>query len=108
MLDESGDRGDKSEVGNISAAAGSLRRMLSELQGLEIDNARLHFAMSSTRHSIRQRLDMLSGIAESLKGLQPPLHARELCERAERLIFQLSGELERLALEAEHEFEWAN
>jgi hypothetical protein len=107
MLYESDDHRDKAEVGNINAASDSLRRMLSELQGLEVDNARLHFAMSGARHSIRQRMDMLSGIAESLKGLQPPMRARELCEWADRLIFQLSGELERLALEAEHEFEWA-
>jgi hypothetical protein len=48
---------------------------------------------------------MLSGIAELLKEPQTPLRTRELSHRAKKLIFQLSSELEQLALIAEHEFE---
>jgi hypothetical protein len=106
MLQETVSDAGNTEVGNINVAADLLRRMLLELQGLAVDNARLHFAMSNTVHGIRQRLDMLSGITELLKEYQAPLYARELCQRAKRLIFQLSGELEQLALKAEHEFEW--
>ena len=62
--------------------------------------------MSNTRHGIRQRLDMLSGIAEFLKESHAPPHERELCRRAKKLIAQLTGDLEELALEGEHEFEW--
>ena len=106
MLEESTNNADNTEIENISVAADLLRRMLVELQGLEVNNARLHFAMSNTVHVIRQRLDMLSGITESLKADRAPLRARELSQRAKALIRQLAGELERLALEAEHDFEW--
>jgi hypothetical protein len=106
MFKESADGGSDAEIGDISVAADLLRRMLLELQDLEVDNARLHFAMSNTGHAIRQRLDMLSGIAELLKEPHATLHEPELCRRAKRLIAQLTGELEQLALEAEHEFEW--
>jgi hypothetical protein len=94
------------EIGNIAIATDLLRRMLQELQDLKVNNARLHFAMSNGEHSMVQRLDMLSGIAELLRESHPPLRTRELCQRAKKLIFQLAGELERLALKAEHEFEW--
>ena len=106
MFNESTDDGGDAEIGDISVAADLLRRMLLELQDLEVDNARLHFAMSNTRHGIRRRLDMLSGIAELLKESHAPLHERELCRRAKKIITQLTGDLEELALEAEHEFEW--
>jgi hypothetical protein len=62
--------------------------------------------MSNAGYAIRQRLDMLSGITELLKADQAPPRARELSQRAKTLIRQLSGELERLALDAEHDFEW--
>jgi|SRR5271156_267870 len=106
MLEESTNNADSPEIENISAAADLLRRMLLELQGLEVTNARLHFAMSNAGHAIRQRLDMLSGITESLKLAQAPLRARELSQRAKALIYQLSGELEQISVEAEHDFEW--
>ena len=94
------------EIANIHVVAGVLRRMLSELQDLEVGNARLHFAMSDARHDLRQRLDMLSGTAELLRESHPAVRDGELRQRARRLIFQLTGELEQLALKAEHEFEW--
>ncbi len=106
MLEESTHNADDTEIENISVAADLLRRMLLELQGLEVSNARLHFAMASGGHAIRQRLDTLSGITELLKLAQAPLHARQRSQRAKALIRQLAGDLERLALEAEHEFEW--
>jgi hypothetical protein len=98
MLEESVNDANSHEIRNINVAAWSLRRMLLELQDLEVNNARLHFAMSNTGHAIRQRLDMLSGIAELLKGSQAPLRASELSERAKRRILQLAGELDQLAL----------
>lgn len=106
MLEESNDSANNSEVENIKVAADLLRRMLLELKGLGVNNARVHFAMSNSGHAIRQRLDMLSGIIELLKATQEPLRARELGQRAQALIRQLAGELERLALEAEHDFDW--
>jgi hypothetical protein len=106
MLEESTNNADNIEIENISVTTDLLRRMLVELQGLEVNNARLHFAMSNTVHVIRQRLDMLSGITELLKADQAPSSARELTQRAKALILQLAGKLEQLALEAEHEFEW--
>jgi hypothetical protein len=93
------------ENANIDVAADVLRGMLSELQNLAVCNARLHFAMSHSGLAIRERLDMLSGITELLKAAQAPVHARELSRRAKALIFQLAGELEQLAVEAEQEFE---
>jgi hypothetical protein len=107
MLKESANDPDNGEIENIHVAADLLRRMLLELQGLEVNNARLHFAMSNTGHAVRQRLDMLSGIAELLQESHAPACARELSQRAKKLIFQLTCELEQLALKAEHEFEWA-
>jgi hypothetical protein len=106
MLEESTNNADHTEIENISAATDVLRRMLLELQGLEVDNARLHLAMSNAGHAIRQRLDMLSGITELLKLAQAPLRARALSQRAKALIHQLAGELEQISLEAEHDFEW--
>ena len=108
MLVESTDFADNTEIGSISAAADLFRRMLSELQGLEANNARLHLAMSNTGHAIWRRLDMLTGISELLKAAQAPLHARELIRRSKALIRQLANELDQLALEAEHDFEWIN
>src|ERR1700685_2185090 len=67
MLEESTNNADNTEIENISVAADLLRRMLLELQGLEVSNARLHLAMSNTGHAIRQRLDTLSGITEFRK-----------------------------------------
>jgi hypothetical protein len=61
------------QIDNIDVAADILRRMSVELQGLEVHCARLHFAMSTSGHAIRQRLDMLSGIAELLKSGEAPL-----------------------------------
>jgi hypothetical protein len=106
MLEESTSKAHNTEIENINVAADLVRRMLVELQSLEVNNARLHFAMSNTGYAIRQRLDMLSGITELLKADQAPPRARELSQRAKTLIRQLSGELERLALDAEHDFEW--
>jgi hypothetical protein len=106
MLEESTNNVHNMEIEKINVAADLMRRMLVELQSLEVDNARLHFAMSNSRYAIRQRLDMLSGVTELLKADHAPLRANELSRRAKALIRQLSGELEKLALEAEHDFEW--
>ena len=91
------------QIDNIEVAADILRRMLVELQGLQVHCTRLHFAMSSKEHDIRQQLDMLSGIAELLKSGEAPLRARELGERANRLILHLATELEQLSLQTEYD-----
>jgi hypothetical protein len=106
MLEESTNNADSTEIENISAATDLLRRMFLELQGLEVNNARLHLEMSNAGYAIRQRLDMLSGITESLKLAQAPQRARALSQRAQALIRQLAGDLEQISLEAEHDFEW--
>ena len=91
------------EIDNIGVAADILRRMLVELQGLEVNCARLHFAMSNCGHTIRRELDMLSGIAGLLRSGQAPLRTQELAQRAKRLIFHLAAELEQLSLQTEHD-----
>jgi len=106
MLEESTNSPNDTEIENIQVAAALLRQMLLELQDLEVNNARMHFAMSNSGQAIRQRLDMLSGIAELLKADREPLRACELNRRARALIRQLAGELEQLAQEAEHDFDW--
>jgi hypothetical protein len=106
MLEESTNNADSTEIENISAATDLLRRMFLELQGLEANDARLHLEMSNAGYAIRQRLDMLSGITESLKLAQAPLRAHALSQRARALIRQLAGDLEQISLEAEHDFEW--
>ena len=105
MLEEPTNEATYSELGNINVAADLLRQTLSELDSLAGSNARLHFAMSTSGHSIRQRLDLLSGIAEVLKGFQAPARALELRHRAKRLISELAHEFERLSVEAEHGLE---
>jgi hypothetical protein len=105
MLKEPVGDANDAEIAHIHGAAGLLRQMMLELENLGDNNPRLHFAMSSTGHAIRQRLNMLAGIAELLKDSAMPLRARELCQRAKRLIGQLNSELEDLASKAEHEFE---
>jgi hypothetical protein len=104
MLDEFDNDAIDIEIDNIDAAAGILRRMFVELQGLEANCARLHFAMSNSGHAIRQQLDMLWGIAELLKSGQAPLRTRELSRRDKRLISQLAAELEQLSLQTENDF----
>jgi hypothetical protein len=105
MLEESTHNADRTEIENIRAATDLLRRNLLELQSLEVNNARLHLAMSNAGYAIRQRLDMLSGITESLKLAQSPVRARALSQRARALIRQLAGDLEEISLEAEQDFE---
>jgi hypothetical protein len=102
MLEEPTDHTINTQIDNIEVAAGILRRMLVELQGVEVHCARLHFAMSNRGHTIRQQLDMLSGIAELLKSGRAPLRTRELGQRANRLILHLATQLERLSLQTEH------
>jgi len=106
MLEECTDSADNTEIEHIEVAADLLRQMLLELNDLEVKNARVHFAMSNSGHAIRQRLDMLSGMIELLKTNREPLRARELNRRARALIRQLADELEQLALNAEHDFDW--
>jgi hypothetical protein len=107
MSEESINDADFTEIDDIHAAADLLRRMLLELEDLEVDNPRLHFAISNKRHAVRQRLDMLTGVAALLKeSAAPPLGTRELRRRAKKLIGQLHVELEDLALRADHEFDW--
>ena len=106
MLEECTDSADNTEIEHIEVAADLLRQMLLELNDLEVKNARVHFAMSNSGHAIRQRLDMLSGMIELLKANREPLRARELNRRARALIRQLADELEQLALDAEHDFDW--
>jgi hypothetical protein len=106
MLEDLTDFANNTEIENINAAADLLGRMLLEFEGLEVHNARLHFAMSNTGHAIRQRLDMLTGITELLKAAHAPQCARELSQRAKALIRHLTDELDHLALEAEHDFDW--
>jgi hypothetical protein len=101
MLKEFNDDAIDAQIDNIDAAADILRRMLVELQGLEVNCARLHLAMSNSGHAIRQQLDMLSGIAELLKSGQAPLRTRELSQRGKTLILHLAAELELLSLQTE-------
>jgi hypothetical protein len=103
MLEESTNEAMNAQIANIDAAAAILRRMLVELQGLEAKCARLHFAMSNSGHSIRQQLDMLSGVAELLKSGQAPLRNQELSRRGKALISHLAAELEQLSLQTEHD-----
>jgi hypothetical protein len=105
MLEESTHNADRTDIESISAATDLLRRNLLELQSLEVNNARLHLAMSNAGYAIRQRLDMLSGITELLKLAQAPVRARALSQRARALIRQLAGDLEEISLEAEQDFE---
>jgi hypothetical protein len=103
MLQEVTNDTTNTQIDNIEVAADILRRMLLELQGLEVHCARLHFAMSNSGHAIRQQLDMLSGIAELLRSGEAPLRTRELYQRANRLIFRLATELEQLSLQTERD-----
>jgi hypothetical protein len=102
MLEEPANEAHYGALGNINSAAELLRRTLLEFDSLAGGNARLHFALSISGHSIRQRLDLLSGIAEVLKGFQAPARTLELRHRAKRLIAELVDEFERLAVVAEH------
>ena len=102
MLEDFTDDAIDTQIDNIDVAADILRRMLVELQSLEVHCSRLHFAMCTSGHAIRQQLDMLSGIAELLKSGEAPLRTRELSQRAKTLIFHLAAELEQLSVQTEH------
>ena len=67
MLKEPVGDANDAEIAHIHGAADLLRQMMLELENLEDNDPRLHFAMSNTGHAIRQRLNMLAGIAELLK-----------------------------------------
>jgi hypothetical protein len=103
MLQSSTNEIIRAQIDNIDAAADILRRMLAELEELALHCARLHFAMSSKGHAIRQQLDMLSGIAELLKSGESPPRTQELSQRAKRLISRLASELELLSDQTEHD-----
>jgi hypothetical protein len=103
MLEEPDNEVIDTQIDNIDAAADILRRMLLELQDLEVNCARLHLAMSHSGHAIRRQLDMLSGIAELLKSGQAPLRTRELSQRGKALISHLAAELEQLSLQTEYD-----
>jgi hypothetical protein len=106
MLEESTNDANNTEIEYNEVAAHRLRRMFLDLKDLAVNNARVHFAMFNSGQAIRQRLDMLSGILELREAAQEPLCARELDRRAQALVRQLAGELETLALQAEHDFDW--
>jgi hypothetical protein len=89
------------EIDNIDVAAGILRDMFRELESLEVDCARLHFAMCSTRHATRRELDLLRGIADLLKSGRARSRVRELAQRAKMLIFKLAAELEQFSVQTE-------
>jgi hypothetical protein len=97
--------GASDEIANIIVAVELLRQVFVELKELALDNSRLHFAMRDRHYAIGQRLDLLSGIADSLKAAVIPLQIRELSRRAKALIVQLASELEPLAREVDAEFE---
>ena len=101
MLQEFTNDGVDTQIEDIDIASKLLRRMLTELQDLEVKCARLHFAMSKSGHAIRQELDLLSGIAGLLKSGQAPLRAQELGQLAKMLISHLAAELEELSLQSE-------
>ncbi len=103
MLEESTNDPIRTQIDHIEAAANILRGMLVELQNLEVNCARLHFAMCHSGHAIRQQLDMLSGIAELLKSGRAPLRTQELGQRATTLISHLAAELEQISLQTEHD-----
>jgi hypothetical protein len=46
---------------------------------------------------------LLSGIAELLKADEAPVRARELDQRAKRLISRLASQLDQLSLEADND-----
>jgi hypothetical protein len=98
--------GASDEIANIIAGVGLLRQVFVELQELALNNSRLHFAMRDRRYAIGQRLDMLSGIAESLKTAAFPFQMSDLSRRAKALIVQLAAELEPLACDVEHDYDW--
>jgi hypothetical protein len=101
MLQEFTNDAVNTQIEDIDIASTLLRGMLTELQDLEVECARLHFAMSKSGHAIRQELDLLSGIAGLLKSGQAPLRAQELGQRAKTLISHLAAELEQLSLQSE-------
>lgn len=103
MLEEPNNEVIDTQIDSIDAAADILRRMLLELQDLEVNCARLHLAMSHSGPAIRRQLDMLSGIAELLKSGQAPLRTRELSQRGKALISHLAAELEQLSLQTEYD-----
>jgi hypothetical protein len=103
MLKELDDEAIATQIDNIDAAADILRQMLVELQDLEVNCPRLHFAMVNSGPAIRGQLDMLSGIAELLKSGQAPLRTRELSHRGKTLIVHLAAELEQLSLQTEQD-----
>ncbi len=101
MLQESTNDAIEPQIEDIDMATNLLRGMLTELNDLEVNCARLHFAMCKSGPAIRQELDLLSGIAELLKSGRAPLRAQQLGRRAKTLISHLASELEQLSLQTE-------
>ncbi len=94
------------EAENIRVAADLLRRMFLELQNLAWSRSRLHFAMLDASHATQQRLDMLVGIAESLKAASVPSEDADRSKRAKALIHQLAKQLEEWSLTVDGDLDW--
>ena len=87
----------------ICVATGSLSRMTSELQSLEMNNRRLILAMAAAGHDLRQRLHLLLGTIELLTSTEDEARSMELNQRAKSLVFRLAGKLEQLAFQAQEQ-----
>lgn len=92
------------EINYICVASNLLQTMMSELKCLEANNERLTLAMASAGHDLRQRLHTLLFIIDALNAADDPVQAAELTGRAKAVIYRLAGELEQLALQADHDY----
>jgi hypothetical protein len=90
-----------SQIVYICIAADLLRQMMMELQRAELNNARLEPAIAAARQDIRQRLDLLLAIIESLVAAENPTRATYLGRRAKLMICRLAGEIEQLAIQTQ-------
>jgi len=86
----------KAQIDYICVAGDLLRRMMSELQALVANNARLALAMATAGHDLRQRLQSLLGTIELLT-VATPERAADLVRSAKAKIFRLANEFEELA-----------
>lgn len=92
------------EIHYICVASNLLQKMMSDLKCLEANNERLTLAMASAGHDLRQRLHTLLFIIDALNAADDPVQAAELTGRAKAVIYRLAGELEQLALQADHDY----
>jgi hypothetical protein len=98
----------KNQIENIGIAADLLRRLMWQLQCLQINNSRLALVIATAGHELGEPLHALQEMVALLGAVNEPCIEEELSDKAVALIHRLAGELGPLAYAAEVDYKRAS